>query len=190
MHDSINGVKTMEASTRIVESANGTPKSERILLVLLHGFQKSPASLDDLKDLLRSQTAFRDASFFVPALPLTVLSARDPVAIANDVVCDIDRLWAAADGKIDRIVLIGHSYGALLARMVYVVACGETARAPFEKAVTDRSARGWAVRVERLVLLAGMNRGWRVSHHLGPLDAVAWTLGVFVGAVLCARCRP
>lgn len=159
-------------------------QSSRTLVVLLHGFSKKPASLNDLVNLLRQQPQFQNATFFTPQLPLGFFSLEDPMSIANNIVEGIDKQWEALNGEIDRIILIGHSYGALLARMVYVIACGETQKHPFDQAITDHVGRPWAEWVERLVLLAGLNRGWQISHHLAPHKAVLWTLGVMIGSLL------
>ncbi|ABI57109.1 esterase/lipase family protein [Alkalilimnicola ehrlichii MLHE-1] len=174
----------MESESQPGSSRQDGEHSRSTLVVLLHAFGKTPASLDDLVELLQRQPQYRDAEFFVPPLPLGYASLSDPVAIANEIVTGIDRQWVASNGEIERIVLIGHSYGALLARKVYVVACGETPKAPFDPTIMHRTGRPWAAKVERLVLLAGMNRGWRISHHLSLFKAIYWTIGTWVGALL------
>jgi hypothetical protein len=120
-------------------------------------------------------------------MPLGLLSIADPDTIVNNLLSEIDRRWQTAIGEsrpIEKIVLAGHSIGALLARKLYVVACGETTLAPFEsiyKSDYDNNLlppRPWATSIDRIVLLAGMNRGWRLTHHMGLLNAVGWTFGL------------
>jgi pimeloyl-ACP methyl ester carboxylesterase len=163
------------------------PDAEQTLVVLLHAYTRSARSLAALEAKIRGLAGYRseaEAQFFIPDLPLSLLSRADPSEIVSGLVEDIDRLVHESGGRIGRIQLIGHSYGALLARKLYVVACGETKEAPFEPAIRQRSGRPWAGMVERIVLLAGMNRGWRISHHLSFPNAVLWTLGVLLGRLI------
>ena len=68
---------------------------------------------------------------------------------------------------IARIVLVGHSQGALIARKAFVLAratpdlIGDDDPA----LVAEAEPAAWATRTFRLVLLAGMNRGWDISGH-------------------------
>src|SRR6185312_10771678 len=83
----------------------------------------------------------------------------------------LERTWEAREktgGSYERIVLIGHSVGALLARKAYVYGLGATE----DQTVFERptAARPWAQKVERLILLAPMNRGWDIRprpKHMG-----------------------
>jgi len=84
------------------------------------------------------------------------LSNADPYQLAREIGSAID---TAIRNDTRQVVLVAHSMGALLAR----------------RAVLDglASAQPWAARVRRLVLLAGMNRGWTVEGKLAP-DASVW----------------
>ena len=65
------------------------------------------------------------------------------------------------------ITLIGHSAGALIARKAYVYGRGKTEDRdpwPYQSPI-----RPWATKVNRIVLAAGMNRGWSVSRSGVPL---------------------
>jgi len=77
----------------------------------------------------------------------------------------------------------------MIARKVYVIACGETKDAPFKH--RDLSAaqklhkgRHWADRVDRIIQLSGMNGGWSVSHHMGMRRALEFSLGSIVGYLI------
>lgn len=157
------------------------------LVVMLHAFTSRPSHLDGVQAAVR--LVWPTAQFMVPTLPLSLLSMVRLDEVVSVVLREIDAAVADAQqaGRpIARIVLVGHSMGALLARKVYVAACGEIADAPFEAALatsgpqTDNgmlAPRDWALRVSRIVLLAGMNRGWRITHHLGLTNALLWTAG-------------
>lgn len=70
-----------------------------------------------------------------------------------------------AGGGYREITLVGHSFGAVLARKIAIVAHGEQTdeygdvRAPFEPEFDRfRERRDWAGTIRRIVLLAGLNR--------------------------------
>lgn len=168
---------------------SGPANAERgpTLVVLLHAYSLGPESLDALAAAIRTVEGFEsdaEAELLVPRLPLSVLSVVDPFVMVNQLIEEIDARLARPGPTFARIVLIGHSYGALLARKLYVVACGETEAAPFEAAIRDRRRKDWAAKVERIILLAGMNRGWRISHHLSIATALLWTLGILLGNLI------
>jgi len=83
-----------------------------------------------------------------------------------------------------KTILIGHSIGGLLTRKAYIVACGEIANAPFETDIELREQKEWAPFVERVILLAAINRGWSISHHLSISNTITYRLGVLLGGLL------
>jgi hypothetical protein len=93
-----------------------------------------------------------------------VLSRIDPAVIADELSatiqerCDLKR---SEERPYDRIVLIGHSMGALLIRKSYVFACGQNHE--LWASGLRPAPRSWAEKVDRIILMAGMNRGWSFS---------------------------
>ncbi|HEX8256029.1 MAG TPA: hypothetical protein VF589_00230 [Allosphingosinicella sp.] len=157
---------------------------ERILAVLFHAFTSGPSKLEGVARIVREAYPQAALEIHCPALPLSLFSTADPAQVASDQADEIGQLCADAEragSPFTRIVFVGHSIGSLLARKVYIIACGETDRAPFEEAVRETGPRPWAHLVDRIILLAGMNRGWRLSHHLNPLQAAGWWLGTVLG---------
>lgn len=168
----------------------------RKLVVVLHAYMLNPDSLRHIQALIFDCHDKDSVDIWVPALPLAATSCANPVAICNDLLNQIDVLWNARITQhaeaYDSIILVGHSFGALLARKVYVYACGENAKAPFESGIEQKSPRIWASKVERIVLLAGMNRGWSISHHMAPRNALFFSAGLAWGKLwrLASRKTP
>ena len=130
------------------------------------------------------------ADFWIPQLPTYMLSFHEPETLAWDLANAMDGIWNKRmeyGGTYDEVILIGHSVGALLVRKMFVFGRGETPDAPFEVPATahqPRPASAWTERVTRIVLLAGMNRGWQITHHLTRGSAVlVWTGAVFAAAL-------
>ncbi|MCC7105607.1 MAG: alpha/beta hydrolase [Chloroflexi bacterium] len=131
-----------------------------VLAVLLHGWYSSPEDLRDVASAVRE--AIPDSDLLSPGYDESPASNVDPVRLTERVLDLIDRAVeekAASGQPYQRIVLIGHSIGALLAKKVYVFARGQTQDGSGNLRRTDRP---WAMLVDRIILLAGMNRGWNV----------------------------
>jgi len=160
------------------------------LVVLLHGVNAHPKNLRFVREAV-TQT-FDTVDVLEPVLPFGLFSFVDLNELTWELVALIDQASAArmryADGQpYRRIVLVGHSLGALIARKIYVYACGQNENAPFEL-TQNHSERGetkaWASRVERIILMAGLNRGWTISHHVSLPKILLARLGIFVGSIL------
>jgi pimeloyl-ACP methyl ester carboxylesterase len=153
------------------------------LVVLLHAYTNCASHLASIEHVIRCE--WPKADVYRPDLPASLFSMANPNRIVAELLVDIDELFADAQRKnipYEHIVLVGHSLGALLARKLYVVACGELSKAPLEpefKQIYSKTVatRIWAAKVSRIILLAGMNRGWRVSHHLNLKHALLWAMG-------------
>ncbi len=159
----------------------------RSLVVLLHAYMSSPERLAAVRNIVAER--FPDADLLTPSLPASWASMHQPEEIVANLLRCVDRRWEERRGGYESVLLVGHSLGALLARKLYVCACGAIEAAPFEPGLddgdlaTDRP-RPWAQKVERIVLLAGMNRGWQISHHRSLPNAVVSFLGVLVAHFL------
>jgi pimeloyl-ACP methyl ester carboxylesterase len=108
------------------------PSADQTLVVLLHAYTLTARSLAALKERIRGLEGYRtekEARFFVPELPLSLLSLADPSVIVVGLIDDIDRIVSESGGRIGRIQLIGHSYGALLARKLYIAHALDSTRA-------------------------------------------------------------
>ncbi|HEX5055638.1 MAG TPA: alpha/beta hydrolase [Gammaproteobacteria bacterium] len=165
--------------------SNSRQPPRHTLVLLLHAYSRCADDLNSVAAVIAE--VWPQATIFRPQLPSHTFSMEDPNLIIVRLLADIDRLVKEAEVKgmpYENIVLVGHSLGALLARKLYVVACGESAQAPFESCFAKSgpvTSKPWAERVSRIVLLAGMNRGWRISHHLGLARAALFGLGSLYG---------
>jgi alpha-beta hydrolase superfamily lysophospholipase/tRNA-binding EMAP/Myf-like protein len=159
------------------------------IIVVLHGYAQKPKKYESVKKVIAE--CYPDAAILLPALGMTTFSVADPDIIVAKVLKLIDGEYAKAlssnNGlfKDTKIIIVGHSTGAVLARKLYVAACGENPDAPFEKAYSEnKDPRVWATQVDRIILFAGMNRGWTLNHHLYTSTAIMMRIGIFVGHLL------
>ena len=153
--------------------------SMNYLVVILHGYTCKVGSYNLIRK--RVEQAYPGAKIIVPSLGIQVFSNKNPNYIVKNIVERIDKEWET--GLFEHIILIGHSCGALLARKAYVYACGENEDAPFELP-GFKKPRPWAPKIERIILMAGMNRGWSVNPHLSFFIALAWEFGILIGTML------
>jgi alpha-beta hydrolase superfamily lysophospholipase len=104
------------------------------------------------------------------------LSNIRPVTLASELSEHIQRQFdehrRVTGQPYDRIILIGHSRGALLVRKAYVFARGEE----LEPECMRLAPLPWHRVVERIVLLAGMNRGWTLWPKPPKMRWASWCL--------------
>lgn len=150
----------MEADERAGRKLDGP------LFVLVHGYDPDRNLWDSLEEVLLSEGSVLRLTY--DAAPT---SNADPQHIANGIGAAI----ADANVRGSRIVIVAHSIGALLAR----------------RAVLDGLRRGdnWSQDVERLVLLAGMNRGWSAGGQLPPVATIWLQLRLRIGYWLAKMLR-
>lgn len=80
----------------------------------------------------------------------------------------IERVEAVAKEH-DHITIVGYSAGGVLARELFLTAWGVDRDRPFD---VDLQPLGWAKKIDRVVLLAGMNRGWSFAPTSNRLVAM------------------
>lgn len=165
----------------------------RKLVVALHGYAQSQHRLKSVRRVIAN--VFPDADIFAPELPFRNFVCFEPAeSLVANLMDRIDALVVqreneSRDGGYEEIILVGHSFGAVIARKIAVLAYGEqTANgntpAPFEPEFANfREPRLWANLIRRVVLLAGMNRGWSVSATRDWITSVRWSVAEFFGEV-------
>lgn len=174
----------------VVQSVKPSGKAST-LVVILHAYKDTSRDLADVQSVLKSDPLLGNLDFLIPDMPFGTFSMENPNKVAHEVVAMIDQAWEVQ--KYERIILIGHSMGALFARKLYVLAAGDNPNARLESEFYEFESlsnysysepRPWAQNVERVILLAGMNNGWTISHHMSIQNMIVMNLGMFAGFVL------
>lgn len=151
----------------------------RSLVVLAHGMA-GRRSVDGLARLVQ-QTLPR-ADLAVLDYDSRPFANTDPYNAANVLELQVHAL-VQQHGHAE-VVLVGHSAGVALLRKAFVWAQGlEQDRRSFGL----RGPRHWAGRVSRIVMLAGINRGWSVDPrpaHMPVAKAAAIRVLLVLGRVL------
>jgi hypothetical protein len=147
----------------------------QVLVVLLHAYRRTPKSLQRVAEVVREE--YERSDIYAPKLPVDLFSWSDADEIALSIV---DYLAGRPEINSYRsIILVGHSLGAVIARKVWALAHGATSVATVDLG----AARKWANIIDRIVLLAAINRGWMISSALDPLARLLWTLGTAWGNI-------
>jgi alpha-beta hydrolase superfamily lysophospholipase len=161
-------------------------KNHDELVVFFHAFGNASQRLAAVREVTRE--AKPNADFFAPELPFARnrLCLAKAESIVAGLMHKLDTLISRGDYA--RITLVGHSFGAVLARKVAIIAHGEQAGqdgdlpAPFEAELEAfRQPRPWANKIDRLILMAGMNRGWTTSSALDWLTSLKWSVSQTLG---------
>ena len=133
------------------------------LVVIVPTMAGTADRMNDIFEVVKNEQKYLKSDIIVIQFAGGSVSNADPKSIADEIETTINRLYTEKSYK--DIVLIGASAGALLVRKAYVWALGNQSDRP-----DPRPAREWPAAVERIVLLAGMNRGWTISpkpEHMG-----------------------
>lgn len=164
--------------------------SGRELAIVLHGPHGCPENMQGVSMAVEERS--EDIDILAPILPyggFFGLFRTTPVEkIVRDVVEQIDKALADRErrgdgGVYERLILVGYSCGAVIARKIAVVVHGETASAPFANDLKWLE-RTWAGSIERIILLAGMSRGWAPEIARDWLQSAFWTLGSWYCAIV------
>src|SRR5687767_12335359 len=155
------------------------------LVVLLHGctwtIWRRKTQLTHIIDAVRE--SLPGADILMPVMPIEFWSLQNPDHVVEDVIHAIDGVWtrrAGAGRQYRRIVMIGFSFGSVLLRQVFCRAAG----AEVDATVVPGAARTWSAHVERVILLAGLNRGWTVDSPVTRIESLFNNIGTAIGHVL------
>ena len=171
-----------------MNQATAPNSDKRDLVVIIHGMGGMPQKMRHVVDVVRATWKKRgkpDPMICCPAMGYSMASFEDPCEIAIRLLKKIDVI-CESEPEFDNIILVGYSFGSLVARKAYVYACGQCADTEFDPHARNLQPREWVKKVERIVLLAGMNRGWHMSAHVSILKLIQWGVGVALGNAFMA----
>jgi pimeloyl-ACP methyl ester carboxylesterase len=153
------------------------------LIVVLHGLNLSREAMTGVLTAIRSEK--KDADIYCPTLAYggRIIGAfsREPIEkIVHEQMRAIARHWRERRARGDKspyaaITLIGHSMGGVIARKIAILAYGETPGTPFEREFEAyRAPSAFAPAIKRIVMLAGLSRGWSVASAKSWTQAFTW----------------
>ncbi len=127
------------------------------LVVLLHGMAHG-YNMSDLHEALKE--FLPNADLLIPRYASYVLSNAAPGRVADQLAQYIHeavttRARQLDGGEYERIILIGYSAGGLIIRKTYLIAMGYGD----DGLIGDTRPLPWAKKVERIILMAAINRG-------------------------------
>ena len=144
------------------------------LIVLVPAFTMTSKNLSSLTSSL--QNVRKDANLLLFDYPTHLTSNANPYQIADRINTLIEQEFK--EKKYEKITMIGHSMGAVLARKAFVYGSGDVTDLYGTLALAKNKSE-WVDHVDRFVLLAGTNRGWT----LDPKPAkMPWPKAVFFRA--------
>ncbi len=167
-----------------------TDEHKKTLVIIFHGVGGARA-IESLYKLVEQE--FQGAKIYAPPLPYRHWFA---LARASKIVAEqigqINRL--CSENEYDDIIIIGYSFGAVIAKRVIIEAsklsktwedAGTSAKhitaARVEPELEKIRPQEWADRVSRLVLVAGVVRGWSIEDTKDGFQWFFWTLGSLIG---------
>ncbi|MDJ0890202.1 MAG: hypothetical protein QNK18_03240 [Gammaproteobacteria bacterium] len=125
------------------------------------------------------QENLTDSEVWAPELDLSMFSMRSAESLSRELFGKIDEK-AAQMPQLESIIILAYSAGSLLARRVFCMAHGAD---PSGK--LSNSATSWAHKIDRMVILAGITRGWEYSTaspaHVRFLAPVLYRITLAVG---------
>jgi pimeloyl-ACP methyl ester carboxylesterase len=151
--------------------------NSNILVVLLHGYTHTPRDLNSLDKEV--QKSLPNADIFRPYYSSWLLSNTDPIEEAFTLVDEIATYFNSK--QYDKVILIGHSTGAVIIRKAYLYALGIQDDVPVPSL---NKPKVWATKVDRIITLAGMNRGFNYSkkpNRMNWLKYWSYRIGIFLG---------
>ena len=141
----------------LVEFIDSKPGAKE-LIVVVHAYLGNARMMQPVQEAIRAVRP--DADILQFEYPAQLFSNANLFGLASQMEAKIDAHYQSR--QYQRITLCGYSVGALLVRKAYVYGCGSIADAPATSGSHEVKGptKDWTTKVDRLVLLAGMNRGW------------------------------
>jgi len=140
-------------SSEIFKKSQSKQSKSNTLVVIVHGLRSSPAAFTAFaEDCIKSSS-----DIYIPKMPYGKVVSSTPTAnIVDNLNAKITQLIST--NNYDKIILIGHSFGAQIIRALYCAAWIPKSGSPNDYSIRQNST--WVSKVERIVYIAGMHRGW------------------------------
>ncbi len=167
------------------------PQEGRRLVVVFHGWLGTPSKMNDVVQAVRGAYSQEPGlDLYVPPLDYgKFFSSTSAATIVSQLLAAMDVI-CTDPGKYQQIVLIGFSMGAVLARRLFLAATNVHETVPNEPELSNAHLRYWSGKVERIVMLGGLNRGWLVSGRLSWLYSIVTNFIGFTGHLLPRGWKP
>lgn len=143
------------------------------LVVLVHGLGGPKSLAAVVSEVAQIWPA---ADLMIVEIPLSKISNADPFRLAanlEELIHERFENRRREDKSYEDIVLVGHSAGGALIRKVYLYGMGAMEDHP-DFAFIGQPERDWARKVERLVLLAPLTRGWSIFPKPRHMSRLRW----------------
>lgn len=131
-----------------------------VLFVLVHGYDGFGEGYDACWTSGIKKSLAKEGDVLVVRYPAYVGSNADPTSVAYGIAENVQVYFSQKSYK--KVVLVGYSMGALIARRAFLTQCSKPRPTGSEVAL-------WVQSVDRIVLLAGTNRGVSLSGNK-PMD--------------------
>jgi pimeloyl-ACP methyl ester carboxylesterase len=157
-------------------------KSDSNLLVfVLHGYADSATQMDDVCSRV-IERELPNADILIPAMPYAFFASTRPLTEAVIHLAQmLDTYWKkriADQGKCyDSVMLVGYSMGSITVRALFAHGWGYNSLAQSKGVGPKEEPRPWAKAVTRVVLLAGVNRGWSADSPVSLSQRILFALG-------------
>ena len=170
------------------------------LAVIIHGFRGTEAKMADLVKL--AEDTLPGCKAFAPEFDhKTLYSKTRAVQLVRAIIEKISGHEMVKSGRAKKIVLIGHSMGAVLARRVLIEASrydaelGEGSKLmkrsiALEPELQDLPDCEWYRKVDRLIMLGSIGRGLNAEGAQSGIDRLVWNLMTTYSYMRSPKHRP
>lgn len=134
-----------------------------------------------LETLEAIRSVLPESEVWAPSISLPMFCMESPESVSRKLFLAIDD-YVTARPELESVTLLGYSAGSILARRVFCMAHG----ASDDRHICN-AASPWAPKIHRLVMLAGITRGWEFStaspDHVRFLSPVLFRIAKTIGAI-------
>lgn len=156
-------------------------KPVRRLVVTFHGID-GPTRMQHVVRMVHKD--MHDTDVFAPDFGFSALGTKHPAAVAEQIITQLDQY--CANLNYEDILFISYSSGAAIARKVLIGGWGQLDNTPFETEFNppNNSQREWHKKVSRLVNIAGMTRGWKISTRQRLQESIRLNFFGLIGHII------